>query len=54
VGHFLVELGHDVVVVRDSPLAGSSDAVLWELAARDRRVIVTHDRDFPRRGGAQT
>lgn len=47
VGHFLLDLGHDTLIVHDSPLSGSADAVLWELAAREHRIIITHDRDFP-------
>jgi hypothetical protein len=37
--------GHDVLWVRESK-PGASDAVVLELAQRDRRVLVTADTDF--------
>jgi len=37
--------GHDVLWIRDSK-PGASDAVVLELAQRDRRVLVTADTDF--------
>ncbi len=38
--------GCDVRDVRESGLAGSDDLALMQLAASERRVIVTHDSDF--------
>jgi len=37
------------VVVRESPLAGSTDEQLWSRAVDEHRIIVTHDQDFPLR-----
>lgn len=37
--------GHDVLAVRDGAQGASDDAVL-RMALRDRRIVVTHDRDF--------
>jgi predicted nuclease of predicted toxin-antitoxin system len=37
--------GHDVLWIREST-PGASDAVVLELAQRDRRVLVTADTDF--------
>ncbi len=50
VGRFLQEQGYDVLIVRHSPLTGSSDEELWRQAVQDQRVIVTHDRHFPLQG----
>ncbi|MBN1962030.1 MAG: DUF5615 family PIN-like protein [Deltaproteobacteria bacterium] len=47
IGLFLLDLGHDALIVRDSPLSGANDFVLWELAAKEHRIIITHDLDFP-------
>jgi predicted nuclease of predicted toxin-antitoxin system len=40
--------GHDVLWIRESK-TGASDAVILELAQRDRRVLVTADTDFGER-----
>lgn len=37
--------GHDVAAVRDF-LPGGTDAMVIALARRQRRIILTHDRDF--------
>jgi predicted nuclease of predicted toxin-antitoxin system len=50
IGLLLRDLGHDVLIVRRSPLVQASDPVLWACAVRERRVIVTRDKDFPLRG----
>ncbi|MBC7252038.1 MAG: DUF5615 family PIN-like protein [Anaerolineae bacterium] len=38
--------GHDVQDVRAIGLAGAGDDEIIALALRDRRIIVTHDKDF--------
>lgn len=45
---FLEEQGHDVLDVKRDGLVGSSDLELVQRALAERRVIVTHDRDFGR------
>lgn len=54
IGDFLLGLGHDVLLVRDSELAGSTDDVVWAIAVEQARVLVTHDRDFPPVNPVQT
>ncbi|MBI5198048.1 MAG: DUF5615 family PIN-like protein [Nitrospirae bacterium] len=44
---FLRESGHDVFDVAGTPLRGSSDKQLWKLSARERRILVSKDLDFP-------
>ena len=39
--------GHDIVDVAASPVRGASDEQLWKLAAREQRVLITKDLDFP-------
>ncbi|MCC6580136.1 MAG: DUF5615 family PIN-like protein [Phycisphaeraceae bacterium] len=39
------EAGHDVLSVKQS-MAGSDDALVLHAAVSDRRVLVTHDKDF--------
>jgi predicted nuclease of predicted toxin-antitoxin system len=43
---FLVRLGHDVQTAAQAGMAQAADVALLEAAARDRRVLVTRDRDF--------
>ena len=43
----LQESGHDVFDTAASPLQGSPDERLWKFAAREKRVLVTKDLDFP-------
>ncbi|MBI1821520.1 MAG: DUF5615 family PIN-like protein [Nitrospirae bacterium] len=43
----LREFNHDVFDVADSSLRGSPDERLWKLSARESRVIITKDLDFP-------
>jgi len=45
--HLLQESKHDTLDVAASPLRGSSDEQLWKLAAREERVLLTRDLDFP-------
>ncbi len=42
--------GHDVVWIPETTLRGVSDEVIWDLAARQERVLVTEDLDFPLAG----
>ena len=42
----LVDLGHDVRDVRGTAEQGLSDKDLWEIAAREQRLLVTTDRGF--------
>lgn len=43
---FLRQAGFDVLDVAEESLIGSSDRHLLQLAASQRRVVVTHDSDF--------
>ncbi len=38
--------GHDVIAVAESPLRGAADAKVIELAATERRILLTEDKDF--------
>lgn len=38
--------GHDAVTVREQDLSGSTDDDLFKICARERRVLITLDRDF--------
>ena len=44
---FLQKSNHDILDVAASPIRGSSDEQLWRLAARERRILVSKDLDFP-------
>jgi len=44
----LKELGHDVFSIRSSSLSGLSDVKVYALACKEKRVIVTMDKDFSR------
>ena len=44
---FLKKSGHDVQAVASSRLRGSPDEKLWKIAARQKRVLVSRDLDFP-------
>ena len=43
----LNEMGHDAIAVVGSPLEGAEDSFLWTLAAREGRIFITEDLDFP-------
>jgi len=45
---YLRDLGHDVVSIRDEGLSGISDDEVYRLACKEKRVIVTMDKDFSR------
>ena len=42
----LRQSGHDAIHVRDLGLAAADDAMIFERAERDQRVIVSADTDF--------
>lgn len=46
---WLVDRGDDVLDVAASGLRGSSDVRLWRIAARQDRVVLARDLDFPLR-----
>lgn len=43
----LQDSGHDVLDIAASPLRGSADENLWRSAAREKRILITKDLDFP-------
>lgn len=45
---YLRGLGHDVCSIRESGLSGISDDEVYQLACKEKRVIVTMDKDFSR------
>lgn len=42
----LRKTGFDVLDIKTTSLAGKSDALILELAAKEKRIIITHDRQF--------
>jgi Domain of unknown function (DUF5615) len=46
VGNTLRRLGHDVVRLREVMAVNTTDPVVAQAAIRDRRILVTWDRDF--------
>jgi len=46
--NWLIERGHDVKDVRRTPQQGLDDAELWELAQREKRLLISTDRWFLR------
>ena len=45
---YLRELGHDVFSIRNTSHSGISDDEIYTLACREKRVIMTMDKDFSR------
>ncbi len=45
---YLRELGHDMLSIRDAGLSGISDDEVYKLACKEKRVIITMDKDFSR------
>lgn len=45
---FLKSEGHNVINIRKTPLAGATDDKIYEKAVKDKRVIITMDKDFSR------
>mgnify|MGYP001233671680 CR=1 FL=1 len=46
VAQVLREGGHDAVYVRDGGLQAASDAVIFDLARQEERIVVSADADF--------
>jgi predicted nuclease of predicted toxin-antitoxin system len=44
--HFLKSLGHDTVTAAELGLAQASDETLLRVAAEQKRILVTRDRDY--------
>ena len=42
----LAALGHDVDTVLEEGLAGHADMDIWQIAQREKRVLITQDLDF--------
>ncbi len=38
--------GHDVLSVHEAGLSGSSDEIILEIAVKQQRIVLTHDKDF--------
>jgi predicted nuclease of predicted toxin-antitoxin system len=45
---YLKSLGHDVLSIRDSGLSGISDEEVYHRACKEKRAIITMDKDFSR------
>lgn len=45
---YLKDLGNDVFSIRDSGLSGISDDEVYQRACKEKRVIITMDKDFSR------
>jgi len=45
---FLRSRGHDVLSIRDSGLSGISDDEVYQRDCKEKRVIITMDKDFSR------
>lgn len=43
---FLRSRGHDVKDVKESGLIGKSDINILEVAKKENRIVITHDKDF--------
>jgi predicted nuclease of predicted toxin-antitoxin system len=46
IAHNLKSLGHDVHTAQGEGLSGCQDELLWEVAQRDQRFLITQDLDF--------
>jgi predicted nuclease of predicted toxin-antitoxin system len=46
--NYLKGIGHDVLSIRDSGLSGISDDKVYHQACKEKRVIITMDKDFSR------
>ena len=44
----LCELRHDVLDIRGTPQQGMKDELLWELAQKEKRLLISTDRRFLR------
>ena len=50
IGHLLRGQGHDVLIVCESAFVRATDPEIWAIAVRQKRIVVTHDKDFPIHG----
>jgi len=48
-GRWLVEQGHDALLVRDVGLRDAVDGAIWAFALQNDGIILTKDEDFPTR-----
>jgi predicted nuclease of predicted toxin-antitoxin system len=44
----LKDLGHDVVSIRERGLCGITDDEVYQMACKEKRIIITMDKDFSR------
>ncbi|MBI5875061.1 MAG: DUF5615 family PIN-like protein [Deltaproteobacteria bacterium] len=45
---YMRDMGHDLTGIRDSGLSGISDDEVYQLACKEKRTIITMDKDFER------
>ena len=45
---YMRDMGHDLIGIRDSGFSGISDDEVYRLACREKRIIITMDKDFER------
>ncbi len=45
---YLRELGYDVLSIREAGFSGISDEEVYQLACKEKRIIITMDKDFSR------
>lgn len=45
---YLRSLGHDILSIREAGLSGISDDQVYQLACKEKRVIISMDKDFSR------
>lgn len=44
--NYLKTLGHSVFSIRDENLSGISDDEIYQIACKEKRIIITMDKDF--------
>ncbi len=42
----LRQLGHEVLDIRGTAIEGSEDETLWQIAQREKRLLITTDKGF--------
>jgi len=45
---YLREIGNDVLCIREAGLSGISDDEVYQIACKEKRIIITMDKDFTR------
>lgn len=50
----LRQAGHDVMDIRGTARQGMDDDLLWDLAGKDRRLLITTDKGFAQHRGKCT